>query len=345
MMSNRKRKKIKTEIMFAFVQRYLNLWIQFLCFFFPSLSFLKGIKKSTSSVTSNNSGKHPSSGVSSLETSIPTVSYYDCISFLDDKLLSLSSIECRELFQLIYKINYAIFLLKELSLELRNNGINLSAQQSARILKLSDLINSLQFIIYPLPIFTSGNGPSQVDGLPHHLSIATPSPAKGAKEPSIAITTDEAVLNYLYYYNAHNDATNHLSSVMSASPGIASSPSLLSTGSSSAPGSGTTPNPVTFALPSTTSPGNSAVNFPMIHKPVNDLKCLVTSLPDLEYLSYFLSKTKHILKTVDEMSNSKKNDNLKFKFSGKKTLYSLISQYSSSSTSTSGRCMISCFPF
>jgi hypothetical protein len=37
------------------------------------------------------------------------------------------------------------------------------------------------------------------------------------------------------------------------------------------------------------------------------------------------------------MSNSKKNDNLKFKFSGKKTLYSLINQYSSSSSASSGK--------
>jgi hypothetical protein len=253
----------------GFVQTFLQLWVKLLSYVLPFVSSIFFV--------SERSQKGDENGEE-------TVNFLNCIPALDEKLLSLSLCQCRELFQHFQKINNCIYLMKELSLEFKNNGISLSTSQSQRIAKMCESLTAFQLINYPLPIFSTVGGDS--------------------KQNTSTQATDEMILNHYYYYQVNGDLPFQPSMVSPASINIATSPT-----------SGTT----------NTQPTQN------ISKNIADVKCLYTYLPDVNYIHYFIQKTRNQLKSMEEMLNSKKNDHLKFKFSGKKTLFSLINQFSSPS--------------
>lgn len=253
-----------------FLLQLIYLWIKVISIFYPSIKSFSIVSnfllRDDVKQFEKDEQKHNKSQI---------ISFYDCIPSLDEKILNLSLHECRELFQLFQKVNHYVYLTKELSNEFKNNGVNLSASQIARITKLCDSITTLQLINYPIPIFSMG--PSDI-------------PA----------ANDETVLNHLYNYQVNGD--------------IPFLPNLI---------------------PPVNNPSNSNIPAP-VSKNISDIKSLYTFLPDADYINFFIAKTRAQLKVIDEMSNSKKNDHLKFKFSGKKTLYSLMNQFSSASTPGSG---------
>jgi hypothetical protein len=253
----------------GFVQTFLQLWVKLLSFVLPLVSSVFFVSEK------NQKG---------VENGEETVNFLNCIPALDEKLLSLSLCQCRDLFQHFQKINNCIYLMKELSLEFKNNGISLSTSQSQRIAKMCESLTAFQLINYPLPIFSTVGGDS--------------------KQNTSTQATDEMILNHYYYYQVNGDLPFQPTMMAAAPLNTATSPT------------------------SGTSSAQPTLN---ISKNIADVKCLYTYLPDVNYIHYFILKTRNQLKSMEEMLNSKKNDHLKFKFSGKKTLFSLINQFSSPS--------------